>query len=305
MRPSAFHFTKPSFGVSMIASRSVMRRAYSEISVAAAARERLQGLQLARAAQAGLRRAACHCGWYVACGGADATMFGRIDQSISLRDTTAPFEDKVQALNYRTLRTGDGNDAVQITKGDDGLIHVSVNGKEVWSGSEDAFSRLNVYTGDGDDTVLNRANGANIDTGAGNDVVMNAASEARIDTGTGNDFVRSTGDRNVIVTRDGDDDVFTRGYLNYVDTGAGDDHVETTGDHNRVFTGDGDDTIVSEGDKNVLLAGFGDDRLTIDGDKNLVDLGVGADSLTVNGSNNDIRDHEASSLAQLAKHFRG
>jgi hypothetical protein len=143
----------------------------------------------------------------------------------------------------QTLYTGDGDDKVEIqTDSNNDVVHVNVNGKEVWSGTQKQFDALT------------------IDTGQGNDVVIGSAVRAKIETGDGNDFVRMVGN------------------FNQVNMGNGDDRLEVLGSYNNFSTGSGNDEVHLEGDygwyghtdRNEVNTGSGDDRVRIDGDYNTV-----------------------------------
>jgi hypothetical protein len=208
------------------------------------------------------------------------------------------------------IYTGSGNDQVVINKGDDNLVHINVNGTEVWSGSEDAFRELNVDTGDGDDYVINTVDGANIYTRSGNDKVENSANDTQIytengddevrtqgnsngiDTEVGNDIVRSTGNNNDFFTRNGDDLVQSEGDVNLIVTSDGDDTVQSTGSNGGIFTGVGNDLIDVVGNKNEIESGAQNDIIRLKGDHNKIDGGEGLDSITVDGNQNSISDND-------------
>jgi hypothetical protein len=216
--------------------------------------------------------------------------------------------EKLKAVPTEVF-TGSGDDQVDINKGPDNLVHVKVNGAEVWSGTELQFQRLKIDTGAGDDKVINTVDAANIFTGSGNDKVESTASNASIDTGDGNDRVKSTGSDNHIETGRGADNVQSRGESNQISTGSGNDYVKSQGDLNSIDLGDGFNSALSSGDENVLEGGrghdffniFGDDNSVSTkestdkvwgaGDRNVVDVGEGTDDTTeMVGNDNEIVD---------------
>jgi Ca2+-binding RTX toxin-like protein len=207
------------------------------------------------------------------------------------------------------IYTGAADDKVEINKGTDNLVHVNVNGTEVWCGTENQFRRFRIDTGDGDDQVINSVNGAKIFTGAGNDNVNNVANNASIDTGDGSDEVESKGSSNIIDTGRGDDVVKNRGTSNVIRTGSGGDWVNSRGDLNQVELGDGADYFHSFGEENTISGGRGNDSITVRGDdnqvfgnendddvqlwgdRNFADVGEGTDKATsMYGSDSEIVD---------------
>jgi hypothetical protein len=207
----------------------------------------------------------------------------------------------------RTIRTGDGNDVVQIDTGDDHLVHVKVNGKEAWAGTREEFDKVQIDTGRGDDLVINHVDGARINTGDGDDVVVNDASKTIIDTGYGKDIVQSHGNHNFINAGGDDNQVYSQGSHNSIVTGAGNDVVDSRGSHNTILTqggadvvitkgndnnvntGSGDDAVVSRGNGNRIDGDFGNDAIVSTGDRNVIDAGPGLDTVYSLGKDNDVK----------------
>lgn len=242
----------------------------------------------------------------------DVTFQAMLDQQIRA---------SVSTLLQRTLSTGSGDDVVQITMGDDHLVHVNVNGNDEWSGTVEQFHRLTIDTGGGNDSVTNNVDDAKIFTGSGNDTVVNRSSGSLIDTGDGDDVVKTDGDSNSISTGRGDDTVNSEGYYNAIVTGSGGDvvtskgdlnsirtedgidFVKSTGEQNTIDTGRGDDSIQSEGDGNRIYAGNDADTVFATGDRNYIDSGFGTDNVTQSGNDNFVIDPEVlKSLWELLNH---
>jgi hypothetical protein len=185
------------------------------------------------------------------------------------------FLENLRSVN--TLFTGDGNDAVFIEKGSDGLVHVHVNGKEAWSGTEKEFQLLTIDTGGGDDYVTNSVSSAKILTGDGSDLVRNYSNQSRINTGDGDDEVRNHGNDNEIRTGSGDDLVLNFGAVQVSRWGVPiDEYMDSGGgDRNIIDTGDGMDEVHlgSLADDNRISTGSGDDGVSDWGSRNQVDTG--------------------------------
>jgi Ca2+-binding RTX toxin-like protein len=186
------------------------------------------------------------------------------------------------AMLPETLSTGAGNDTVDISMGGDGRVHVNVNGKEAWSGSYKEFQTLTIDTGDGNDTVTNRVDGATIQTGKGDDFITNQSGRSSIETGDGHDTVKNTGYENQIKTDAGNDMVYSTGSYNQINTGQGGDLVVSTGGDNRIQTAEGDDHVYmyQEDDR---------ERRQFIGSDNQVDTGGGSDFVSNSTSNATIR----------------
>jgi hypothetical protein len=184
--------------------------------------------------------------------------------------------------------TGSGDDQVEINMGPDNLIHVKVNGSEVWSGTEYQFKKLKIDTGDGDDHVVNTVNAAEIFTGSGDDIVINVASRANINTGAGYDKVNSRGNYNNILTGRGNDSVENKGESNRIDTDSGNDVVHSLGDNNDLLVGDGSNSVETHGEDNFVLGDRGDDNVAVYGDDNIIFLGDGDNIVHGSGDRNRV-----------------
>jgi hypothetical protein len=249
----------------------------------------------------------------------------QIDQQPSIVKPFDPDEAVQGAFLTRTLYTGDGDDNVRIYTQNDGLVHVIVNGKDTWSGTQKDFSRLRIDTGAGNDSVqiwsvddakidsgdgndsvyTSHSSGGQIDTGDGNDVVESFNSNGQIDTGSGTDHVQlggsdERGDRNLVNTGSGNDVVDVRNsFENKIDTGSGNDSVylghdryTAYADYNQVNTGSGDDYVqIARGDSNIVLTGDGDDTIDLSSrtEKNEIDTGQGDDKVDDSGEYNRIK----------------
>lgn len=175
-----------------------------------------------------------------------------LGSSAAARFSPDKAEIGAQKLDPTTIRTGNGDDDVTIARGFDMKIHVIVNGKEAWAGTEEEFKKMKLDTGAGNDKVTNYVNGSRINTGSGNDTVLNVASGAMIDLGSGDDRVTSRGNNNML------------------EGGKGNDVLGSVGNGNGIFGSDGDDQLDSTGNDNLLLGGRGVNRLSSHGDRNRV-----------------------------------
>jgi hypothetical protein len=146
--------------------------------------------------------------------------------STPLTPVQLPQEARVREEDGKvTINTGKGDDKVAAFIGEDGMVHVKVNGEEVWSGSKEDLEKLVINTGAGNDSVFNGVDGARIHTGRGDDRVFNIADGARIRTGRGEDSVVSLGRDNNIFLGLGDDRALSLGRGGHTLGGPGQDRV--------------------------------------------------------------------------------
>lgn len=185
----------------------------------------------------------------------------------------------------KTLSTGDGNDKVDISMGDDGRVHINVNGTEAWSGTLKQFQALTIDTGDGDDKVANTVDGANIITGNGDDLVISGANNVNISTGKGDDAVGVGGNNNYVNTGAGNDTVAASGDANTIYTESGDDSVRLSGSgrSSYVNTGYGEDYVANEANGSIIQTGGGNDSIQNFGSGVTIETGDGDDEVSNSG----------------------
>jgi hypothetical protein len=150
---------------------------------------------------------------------------------------------------------GDGDDRVEITRGRNGVVRVTVNGSAREFAPEDAEQLI-------------------IRGGAGNDVIRVDPKarmrdiELRIEGGAGNDIIHGGNGDEVILGGEGDD---------HLDGGGGDDLL---------IGGAGNDVLEGGAGRDILLGGGGNDRLHGGDGDDFLDGGTGDDHL-VGGSGRD------------------
>lgn len=159
-------------------------------------------------------------------------------------NTTMAQAKVIEGENGRVhIAAGKGSDEIDLSLGEDGLVHVTVNGEEVYSCTPEEAENLVIHGGRGDDQIKNSVDGVRIRGGRGDDRIFSEASNVTIFGGRGDDRVRLRGD------------------ANNVRTGRGDDVVNGRGQENNVFMGRGDDLAIGLGrESNDVRGGLGRDH---------------------------------------------
>ncbi len=186
-----------------------------------------------------------------------------------------------QFADMVVINTGAGDDNVQVSQRNNGMLDVTINGKpfEITLGPG---QQLGVRTGDGNDIVQAAENvrvAMDVQGGNGNDTITTGQGRDRVDGGAGNDIIQ---------TRGGRDDVFG---------GAGNDTIDAGDGNDVVYGGDGNDTLrggrgndyldggrgndVLEGGQgnDILSGGLGDDTLRGQQGRDTIYAGAGADTV--------------------------
>ena len=176
-----------------------------------------------------------------------------------------------------TLTVGGTTGPDVITLGFDGSqVLVGVNGEQT-SFDPAAIDLIEIFGGDGDDTILLDADApaARIFAGEGDDTVRGGLKNDEIDGGPGADDLDGFGGNDSLVGGPGDD---------YLMGGTGIDYDQPTRDAgaydlDTLLGGDGDDTLSGGLDANLLDGGAGDDLLNGSGSRDTLLGGEGADTL--------------------------
>ncbi len=197
-------------------------------------------------------------------------LFRSGDVSISRETTTAPGgpfagtpTNQMQYGNMVVINTGAGDDKVNVSQRKDGTLDVDVNGQKyhitLGPGQE-----LGVRSGAGNDVITAAANvKVNMDVygGDGNDTITTGQGKDRVDGGAGDDIIK---------TGAGRDDVFG---------GAGNDTIDAGSGHDVVYGGDGNDTLRGGKGRDYLEGGAGNDVLEGGSGNDVLSGGLGDDTL--------------------------
>ncbi len=173
---------------------------------------------------------------------------------------------RVPAGKQPVIRTGDGNDTVNVAQGT--KVSLTILGG---AGNDDLGSRsdtLYAGGGGGNDTILGGRGNDKIHSGAGDDYVGGGAGRDYIDGGSGNDLLRGGYGDDTIYGLDGRDRLSGGGDLDYLDGGAGADSL---------YGGAGVDALFGGRDSDRLIGGAGDDRAFGGHGTDRADLGSGKD----------------------------
>lgn len=170
--------------------------------------------------------------------------------------TADQFGDKV------VINTGAGNDTVNVSERKDGTLDVDVNGQK-YHVTLAPGQELGVRTGDGNDVIQAANVKVNMDVygGDGNDTITTGKGNDRIDGGLGNDTINSGAGR---------DDVFGNAGNDVIDAGSG---------HDVVYGGDGNDTLRGGKGRDTLEGGAGNDVLEGGTGNDVLSGGLGDDTI--------------------------
>ena len=176
-----------------------------------------------------------------------------------------------------TLTVGGTTGPDVITLGFDGAqVLVGVNGEQT-AFDPAAIDLIEIFGGDGDDTILLDADApaARIFAGEGDDTVRGGLKNDEIDGGPGDDNLDGFGGNDSIVGGPGND---------YLMGGTGIDYDQPTRDagaydFDTLLGGEGDDTLSGGLDVNLLDGGAGNDLLNGSGSRDTLFGGEGTDTL--------------------------
>ena len=205
-----------------------------------------------------------------------------------------------------SIETGQGNDSVYVSGGQNGGVVAQVNGQSYeipfWANTQNQQT-IDVNTGDGNDSVVidqRLHHNANIDLGRGDDAAYAGSGRTKIfggpgndninlgsgegyaEGGDGNDFINGGSGHATIYGGPGSDEIRAGGgpntKINYVDGGDGRDVIYGGKGHNVLFGGRGDDYIFA-GDRSTIIPGKGNDWVQTNSQNDHV-IGDGADDLS-------------------------
>lgn len=185
----------------------------------------------------------------------------------------------INNIDVASVEVGDGDDGISITFNPTGAAQASSTidsgaGHDVVMLTTDASAtgaRLNVTTGEGNDTVTHDGAGLLIvDTGAGNDNVTAAQARDRITTGDGNDTVLAGAGNDT------------------VNAGADNDMVEGGAGNDQLFGEDGNDTIYGQDGRDLINGGAGVDGLHGGAETDFIFGEGGADEIHGDGGDDQL-----------------
>lgn len=188
------------------------------------------------------------------------------------------------------LDAGEGDNAIQVTRQDDGTLRVDVNGEQydvrLASGQE-----LTLRGGAGNDGIeVAPEVTANvvIEAGDGDNTIATGSGDDRVHVGSGNDTVVSAGGHNYVMARGGDNALELGDGNNVIYGGDGRDEVLLGDGRNFVHAGGGDDTIHGGDGGNMTIGGDGDDTITVGSGNDRVYTGTGTDRVEIAGGDDNV-----------------
>ena len=177
--------------------------------------------------------------------------------------------------------TGNSDDQVKVTQGENGQLRFDVNGEE-YDVTLAQGQQLTVRTGDGNDNIeIDSSVSVNfiIEAGAGEDTIQGGGGNDRIDAGEGNDIVNAGNGFNYVFGGSGDDSITGGDESNTLYGGDGNDSIVGGKGDDYIEGGKGADTIIATGGKNVLSGGLGDDDITASGNGDRIYTGGGTNNV--------------------------
>lgn len=208
-----------------------------------------------------------------------------------LCDITPKPEQPPGLCGPTVVRTGWGNDTVNVHQYSDGRVDVTVNGETTRYSAEEAKGLI-IDTGSGNDSVTvtgeppASGEGITIRAGAGNDTIIGGAGADKIDGGAGNDNIRSRGGDDVINAGGGNDVVYAGAGNDVIRGGSGRDVIHAGAGNDTVFGGAGNDTIKAGAGNDTVHGGAGNDRIYL-GAGNDTGYGNQGNDLILGGRGND------------------
>lgn len=207
------------------------------------------------------------------------------------------------------LTTGSGNDHIAVKNNSDGSLAVEVNGEsyqlemadgqaltlrtgdgnDIVDVASDVKVNLIVDGGAGDDTITTGAGADNIDGGSGNDVIKSGAGSDYVFGNSGDDAIDAGADNDVVYGGDGADTLAGGAGADYVDGGAGNDALDGGAGQDMLSGGVGDDRIVSGAGNDRVYTGEGKDTVENASGKDVVYAQQGVDTFSASkGASNQI-----------------
>lgn len=157
-----------------------------------------------------------------------------------------------------------------------------------------ALTRIEVETGDGDDTIIGSEIAALLDGHDGNDTIISGAGADTLDGGNGNDSLQAG---------DGNDQIQGGHGHDTIDAGTGADNILAGHGFDSVLAGDGDDTVDGSDGSDTILGGAGNDSIVSSQGADSVLGGDGNDTV-YGGSEADTIDGEAGNDSLLGQGAR-
>jgi Ca2+-binding RTX toxin-like protein len=207
------------------------------------------------------------------------------------------------------LTTGSGNDKLSVQANRDGTLSVKVNGEsyqvemakgqaltlrtgdgnDVVDVASDVKVNLIVDAGKGDDTVKTGAGDDIVLGGDGNDTINTGAGSDYIEGGNGNDTINAGSGNDVVYGGDGDDKLSGGAGNDYVEGGNGNDVLDGGSGNDMLSGGNGDDRIASGSGADRVYTGAGTDQVVNAGGKDVIYAQQGTDTFSAaKGASNQV-----------------
>lgn len=199
---------------------------------------------------------------------------------------SAGFGQTYVSSDQLVLTTGAGNDDVRVSQRDDGTLDVEVNGEsyEVRMAQGQELTLRSGDGNDTINVAPNVQVNIVVDAGAGNDDITTGAGDDRIDGGTGDDAIASGDGRDDVFGNSGidgvdagagDDVVFGGDGADILAGGSGVDFIEGGKGRDEIDGGAGNDMLSGGQDADAIAGGTGEDRIYTGDGVDTVDAAAG------------------------------
>jgi Ca2+-binding RTX toxin-like protein len=198
-----------------------------------------------------------------------------------LRLNTDGAQIRMTSIEILEINSHSGNDTFTVSNtAGTALTNLNIypgEGDDTLNG-EGATLRIDVFDDFGNNTFIGGTAGDSLNSGSGNDLLFgNAGNDAlrsglgddRLYGGAGDDYLLSDGGDSLMFGGAGNDTLDNRAGNSEMRGGAGDDFLFSGADDQRMFGGTGSDYLAGGGGDDLLVGGLGDDTLLGDGGQDM------------------------------------
>lgn len=202
----------------------------------------------------------------------------------------AGFGQTYVSSDQLVLDAGEDDNAIQVTRQDDGTLRVDVNGEQydVQLASGQELTLRGGAGNDGIEVAPEVTANVVVEAGDGDNTIATGSGDDRIHVGSGTDTIVSAGGDNYVMARGGDNAIELGDGNNVIYGGDGRDEVLLGAGRNFVQGGDGDDTIHGGDGGNMVVGGAGDDTLSVGSGNDRIYTGTGADQVEIAGGDDNV-----------------
>ena len=155
--------------------------------------------------------------------------------------------------DVQVISTGDKNDIINVSSGENGEVVIDINGKKTTYSKEEA-QKLIIDAGNGSDTIT-------IDADVKADMhIMGGDGDDYIQGGGGNDVIYGGNGSDTVYGLSGNDKIYGGRGKDYIDGGRGDDSLYGGKGEDNIVGGKGNDKLYGGAGNDLLIGASGDDQ---------------------------------------------